>query len=88
MQWSEQLCYAELPTLAAIYFALGGFPCLCHMLHVSSNGVEGVGIMQDSPSAPRSCLHAEDAGYAFIQPACALLLFNVLDRIWLLPVQQ
>lgn len=34
--------------------------------------VEGVGIMQDSPS--RSCLHAEDAGYAFIQPACALLL--------------
>lgn len=44
------------------------------MLHVSSNGVEGVGIMQDSPSAPRSCLHAEDAGYAFIQPACALTL--------------
>lgn len=36
--------------------------------------VEGVGIMQDSPSPPRSCLHAEDAGYAFIQPACAPLL--------------
>lgn len=39
--------------LASMYFALGGFPWLCHMLHVSKKG-EGTGIMQDALSLPHS----------------------------------
>lgn len=88
MQWSEQLCYAQSCTPSLPYILLwGGFldsvTCCTWVIMV-----EGVGIMQDSPSPPCSCLHAEDAGYAFIQPACAPLLFNGLSWIWLLLVQQ
>lgn len=70
----QQLCvlYRELHILAGIYFALGGFPWLCHMLHVSSRG-RGAGIMQGTLSLTGVCVHTPPRRYwlCLIQPASA-----------------
>lgn len=67
VRWSEQLCYAQSCTPSLSYILLwGGFldsvTCCTWVVMVEGGG----------HYARQSCSHADDAGYAFIQPACAL----------------